>query len=86
MDFLISYCDDILNRLPEAQAYLREHQPPLLAIWDANDPYYPKAGALAFRNDVADAEIHFYGAGHFAIETHVYEIANHISEFLARRT
>lgn len=86
VDFLISYCDYILNRLPEAQAYLREHQPPLLAIWGANDPYYPKEGALAYQADVPEAEIHFYDAGHFAIETHLYEIAEHIEEFLGRRT
>ncbi len=86
VDFLISYCDYILNRLPEAQAYLREHQPPLLAIWGANDPYYPAAGAEAFRADVRDLEIHYYDAGHFAIETHLYEIAAHITTFLGRRT
>lgn len=83
VDFLISYCDYILNRLPEAQAYLREHQPPLLAIWGANDPYYPKACADAFKNDVPHAQIRFYDAGHFAIETHLYEIADDIMSFLA---
>lgn len=86
VDLLSSYCDYVLNRLPEAQAYLREHQPPVLAIWGANDPYYPKEGAEAFRNDVPGVEIHYYDAGHFAIETHLYEIAGHMTEFLQRRT
>ena len=84
VDFLISYCDYILNRFPEAQAYLRNHQPPVLAIWGANDPYYPKEGAEAFKADVTDVEIHLYDAGHFAIETHLYEIADHITDFLQR--
>lgn len=86
VDLLISYAKFILGRLPEAQAYLRKHKPPLLAIWGANDPYYPKEGAAAFRADVPDAEVHLYDAGHFAIETHLYEIAHHITEFLTRRT
>ena len=85
VDLLMSYCDYVLNRLPEAQAYLQNYQPPLLAIWGANDPYYPKEGAEAFKRDVPDAEIHFYDAGHFAIETHVYEIAAHMTDFLQRR-
>lgn len=74
------------NYLPEAQACLREQQPPLLAIRGANDPYYPKAGAEAFRQDVPAVEIHSYDAGHFAIETHLYEIASHMKQFLLRNT
>jgi pimeloyl-ACP methyl ester carboxylesterase len=86
VELLISYAKFILGRFPEAQEYLRRHKPPVLAIWGANDPYYPKEGAEAFRADVPDVEVHFYDAGHFAIETHLYEIADHVTEFLKRRT
>jgi pimeloyl-ACP methyl ester carboxylesterase len=86
VELLISYTKFILDRLPEAQAYLRAHKPPLLVIWGANDPYYPKGGAEAFKADVPDAEVHLYDAGHFAIETHLYEIEAHMTEFLQRRT
>jgi pimeloyl-ACP methyl ester carboxylesterase len=85
VDLLISYADYVLNELPLAQAYLRQHQPPLLCVWGANDPYYPKEGTDAFRADVPDVEIHLYDAGHFALETHVNEIAATITEFLQRR-
>jgi|SRR5882757_768137 len=86
VELLISYTKFILGRFPEAQAYLRGHKPPLLVIWGANDPYYPKEGAEAFKDDVPDAEVHLYDAGHFAIETHLYEINAHITEFLKRHT
>lgn len=85
VELLISYAKFILDRLPEAQAYLRQNQPPLLVIWGANDPYYPKEGAIAFKSDVPSAEIHLYDAGHFAIETHLFEISEHITHFLFRR-
>ena len=82
IEFLISYCDYLLHRLPEAQAYLRQYQPRLLAIWGANDPFFPSGGAEAFKTDLPDAEVHLYDAGHFAIETHLIEIVNHMNAFL----
>jgi hypothetical protein len=41
-------------------------------------------GAKAFRRDIPDAEIRFYDTGHFALETHVHEIAGAIRDFLGR--
>jgi pimeloyl-ACP methyl ester carboxylesterase len=66
------------------QDYLRETQPPLLAVWGNGDPFFGPAGALAFRNDVPDAEVHLFDTGHFALETHGAEIAAVIRDFLDR--
>jgi hypothetical protein len=49
------------------------------------DPFFLPAGAKAFTRDNPDAEVHFYDTGHFALETHVGEIANAIREFLGRK-
>jgi pimeloyl-ACP methyl ester carboxylesterase len=69
---------------PEFQAYFREHQPKFLAVWGKNDPFFLPAGAEAYRRDLPDADIRFFDTGHFALETHVDEIAGAIREFLAR--
>jgi pimeloyl-ACP methyl ester carboxylesterase len=67
---------------PEFQAYFRNYKPPLLATWGKNDPFFLPPGAEAFKRDIPDAEVRFFDAGHFALETHCDEIANAIRDFL----
>jgi pimeloyl-ACP methyl ester carboxylesterase len=69
---------------PEFQAYFRKHQPPFLAPWGKNDPFFLPQGAEAFKRDIRDAEVRFFGTGHFALETHADEIAAVIRNFLSR--
>jgi pimeloyl-ACP methyl ester carboxylesterase len=71
-------------RYPEFQAYFRAHRPPLLAAWGKNDPFFLPPGAEAFKRDIPDAVVRFFDTGHFALETHVGEIAATIREFLTR--
>ena len=67
---------------PNFQAYFRDHEPRLLAIWGKNDPFFLPAGAEAYRRDLPEAKVQFLDTGHFALETHVTEIAAAIREFL----
>jgi pimeloyl-ACP methyl ester carboxylesterase len=69
---------------PTFQEYFRKHKPPFLAVWGKNDPFFLPPGAEAFKRDIPDAEVRFFDAGHFALETHCDEIAGVISDFLAR--
>jgi len=69
---------------PTFQRYFRTHRPPLLAIWGKNDPFFLPAGAEAYRRDLPDAEVRFLDTGHFALETHVDEIASAIRGFLGK--
>jgi pimeloyl-ACP methyl ester carboxylesterase len=69
---------------PTFQQYFRTHQPPLLAVWGKNDPFFVPAGAEAYKRDLANAEIHLFDTGHFALETHGEEIATAIRNFLKR--
>jgi hypothetical protein len=68
---------------PKFQEYFKEWEPRLLAIWGKYDPYFVPAGAEAFRRDHLNAKVQFLDTGHFALETHVEEIAEAIKEFLA---
>ncbi|MGB8832466.1 MAG: alpha/beta hydrolase, partial [Candidatus Sulfotelmatobacter sp.] len=68
---------------PQFQDYFRKSRPPLLAIWGKNDPFFVPAGAEAFRKDLPKATIEFLDTGHFALETHVIEIAGALRNFLA---
>jgi pimeloyl-ACP methyl ester carboxylesterase len=81
LDLILDYRSNV-QRYPDFQAYFRQHRPPLLAVWGRNDPFFLPAGALAFRRDLPDAEIHLLDAGHFALETHAAEIADLMLPFL----
>jgi len=52
-------------------------------VWGRNDPFFLPGGAEAFRRDIPNAKIHFFDAGHFALETQAKEIAAVIRDFLA---
>ncbi|WP_371651201.1 alpha/beta fold hydrolase [Streptomyces mirabilis] len=71
---------------PQLQQYFRDSQVPLLAVWGANDEIFGPDGARAFQRDLPDAEIHLLESGHFALESHLEEIAGYIRDFLARAT
>jgi pimeloyl-ACP methyl ester carboxylesterase len=84
LDLVLSYRTNVAL-YPRFQQYFREHQPPLLAVWGKNDPFFIPPGAEAYKRDLPDAEIHFLDTGHFALETHGDEIAARMRDFLARR-
>jgi pimeloyl-ACP methyl ester carboxylesterase len=69
---------------PKFQAYFREFKPPLLAIWGKNDMFFIPPGAEAFRRDNPNATVELLNTGHFALETHVDEIAASVHKLLAR--
>jgi pimeloyl-ACP methyl ester carboxylesterase len=67
---------------PAFQSYFRTHQPPFLAVWGKNDPFFLPPGAEAFSRDIPHAVVRFFDTGHFALETHAAEIAAAIGDFL----
>jgi pimeloyl-ACP methyl ester carboxylesterase len=67
---------------PAFQNYFRTQQPPFLAVWGKNDPFFLPPGAEAFKRDMPRAVVRFLDTGHFAVETHAREIADSIREFL----
>lgn len=81
LDLFKDYATNVA-RYPEFQAYFRKHQPPLLAIWGKNDPFFLPPGAEAFKRDIPKAEVKFLDTGHFALETHVDEIGKQVHKFL----
>jgi pimeloyl-ACP methyl ester carboxylesterase len=84
LDLFLDYASNVAL-YPQFQEYLRTTRPPLLAVWGKNDPFFLPPGAEAFKRDLPDAEVHLYDTGHFALETHVREIAAAIRDFLGRR-
>jgi pimeloyl-ACP methyl ester carboxylesterase len=81
LDLFLDYASNV-KLYPKFQEYFRKSTPPLLAIWGKNDPFFIPAGAEAFRKDLPNAKVQFLDTGHFAIETHVVEIAAAIKNFL----
>lgn len=81
LDLLLDYGSNV-RQYPALHAYFRQYQPPTLAIWGKNDPFFLPAGAEAYKRDNPNAEVRFLDTGHFAIETHGDEIAARMLEFL----
>ncbi len=81
LDLFLDYASNVAL-YPAFQAYFRQHQPRLLAIWGRHDPFFLPPGAEAFRRDLPNAEVRLLDTGHFALETHAVEIADAIRGFL----
>ncbi|TQS43315.1 alpha/beta fold hydrolase [Cryptosporangium phraense] len=67
---------------PVVQAYFREYQVPLLAVWGAGDPVFAPDGARAFADDLPKAEIHLLAGGHFLLESALDDVVPLIRTFL----
>lgn len=83
LDLYLDYQSN-LKLYPKFQAYFREFKPPLLAIWGKNDVFFTPAGAEAYQRDNPNATVKLLDTGHFALETHVEEIAEAMHEVLSR--
>jgi len=84
LDLFLDYASNVAL-YPKFQEYFRTKRPPLLAVWGNSDPFFLPPGAEAFKRDNPNAEVHFYDTGHFALETHVQDIASTIRDFLGRK-
>lgn len=83
LQYLWNYQDNV-TQYPIWQNYLKTRQPPLLVAWGKNDPFFTLTGVEALKTLVPDVEVKLYDAGHFALETHVDEIAEAIHAFLSK--
>lgn len=83
LQMLWNYQDNVAQ-YPTWQEFLKSSQMPLLIAWGDNDPYFTLKGAELFKALVPSAERFHFDAGHFALETHVDEIAEVSRAFLAR--
>ncbi|MBU3078772.1 alpha/beta hydrolase [Sphingomonas sp. XMGL2] len=82
LDLFLDYKSNIAL-YPVFQHYFRTHQPPFLAVWGRNDPFFLPGGADAFARDMRDARVRLLDTGHFALETHAAEIAQEIRAHFA---
>ena len=82
-DLIFDYQNNV-KLYPQFQKYLKDNQPPLLAVWGKNDPSFIPNGANAFKKDLPNAEIHFVDSGHFALESHCFDIAKLMKSFLKK--
>ncbi|CDY79526.1 Hydrolase, alpha/beta fold family protein, At1g52510/AT4G12830 homolog, group3 [Caballeronia glathei] len=81
LDLFLDYASNV-KLYPEFQAFFRTFQPPTLAIWGKHDPFFIPPGAQAYKRDIPAAVVEMLDTGHFAIETHVDEIAAAIRRLL----
>lgn len=80
LDMLYDYRTNV-PLYPQFQEFFRRYQPPMLIVWGKNDFIFPPEGAAPYKRDLPNVETHLLDTGHFALETHVEEIATRIEEF-----
>lgn len=85
LDLLYDYQSNVAL-YPTWQAWMREHQPPMLLPWGRNDRYFPEAGARAYLDDLPDAELHLLDTGHFALDEQLDIICELVASFIARHS
>lgn len=73
-----------LKRYPEWHSYFRQHQPPTLVVWGKNDKFFTQEGALAYKQDLKNIEVHLLDSGHFALEEEYEQISSYISSFFSK--
>ena len=83
LDLFLDYASNVAL-YPKFHAYFAAYRPPLLAVWGKNDPFFLPPGAEAFKRHNPNAEVQFFDTGHFALETHVSEIAAAMRDFFER--
>jgi pimeloyl-ACP methyl ester carboxylesterase len=83
LDLFLDYASN-LTLYPVFQKYFSDAKPPLLAIWGKHDPFFIPAGAEAYRRDNTNAVVKLLDTGHFALETHVDDIAAAIHRLMAK--
>lgn len=81
LELLYDYRDNVAH-YPDWKTYLETHRPPMLITWGKNDPFFTEKGVDYFKGLLPEAEVRLYDAGHFALETHVDEIATATLDFL----
>lgn len=84
-DYMKALLWDYQNNVPMYpawQAWLRERQPKLLAVWGKNDPFFIPAGAEAYRRDVPGTDVVLLDTGHFALEEEADTIAHLVGRLL----
>jgi pimeloyl-ACP methyl ester carboxylesterase len=85
LDLILDYASNV-KLYPAFQEYFRKHQPSTLAIWGRYDPFFLPPGAEAYKKDNPNATVTLLDTGHFALETHVEEIAAAIDQLLSQRS
>jgi len=68
----------------EWQQYLKKYQPPTIITWGKNDKIFTGPGALAYKKDLKNVEVHLFDGGHFLLEEYHQEIARLINNFLKK--
>jgi pimeloyl-ACP methyl ester carboxylesterase len=84
LDLLYDYGTNV-PLYPQFQEFFRKYQPPTLIVWGKNDFIFPPEGAVPYKRDLPKVETHLLDTGHFALETHLEEIASRIEKFFGKR-
>jgi len=83
LDLFLDYASNVVI-YPRFQEYFRQSNPATLVIWGEHDQLFIPAGAKAYLRDNPNATVELLDTGHFALETHVDEIAAAIERVLGK--
>lgn len=85
VQYLFNYQDNVAQ-YPKWHEYLKTKRPPMLILWGKNDPFFTMTGVEKFKDLLPGTKVDVYDAGHFALETHLPEIATAVRKFVESTT
>lgn len=66
---------------PAVQAWFRDSEVPILAVWGRNDEIFGAAGADAFKRQAPQARVELLNGGHFLLESHLDKVVDIILDW-----
>ncbi|UPG96473.1 alpha/beta fold hydrolase [Luteibacter aegosomatissinici] len=82
-DLIFDYQHNLAS-YPAWQAWLRQHRLPTLVVWGRYDQAFTVPGALAFRRDNPDTDVHILDGGHFVMDTKLDDVVVLTAGFVAK--
>jgi pimeloyl-ACP methyl ester carboxylesterase len=82
-DLWFDYGNNV-RRYPAWQSLLKRLNVPVLVLWGDKDKFFTTPGALAYKRDAPQAEIHILNSTHFATLDDPDTVAELVGEFLGK--
>jgi pimeloyl-ACP methyl ester carboxylesterase len=75
--------DSNISLYRQWNTYLKSNHPKTLVVWGKNDPVFTTAAAESVKSAMPETIVHYYDAGHFALDENSDDIGRRIVEVFA---
>jgi len=83
MSHLLMNIESNVSLYPQWNSYLKSSHPKTLVVWGKNDQVFTTAAAESVKSAMPETIVHYYDAGHFALDENSDDIGRRIVEVFA---